>query len=87
MKYQEKKYLFKLRKYVKQNHGWVFNCKNRYFKTNLEIKGLMEYFIKNFLNLCKRKEEQFNPFSSNLLVDEEVFEFLYIDHYITYGDF
>ena len=47
----------------------------------------MEYFIKNFLNLCKRKEEQFNPFSSNLLVDEEVFEFLYIDHYITYGDF
>ena len=58
----------------------------------------MCHFIKKFLNLCKRKEEQFNPFPSNLLVDEEVFlykelfvkykhEFLYIDHCVTYGDF
>lgn len=73
LKYREKDYLFQFRKYVKENRGWVFNCKNRYFRTNLEIKCLMCYFIKNFLNLCKRKEEQFNPFPSNLLFDEEVF--------------
>ena len=33
----------------------------------------MCHFIRNFLNLHKKGEEQFNPFPSNLLIDEEVF--------------